>query len=116
MLISSTKLSMQHAFALSLALLSIHGVLLVDDAGCGGGDFDGLGVQRLYNDFISSSFAGTCCPGGGWRAMLISGRLSPYHWPPLCNYTMEAAASVAAPLGCLFKLYWGGYNALWLQV
>lgn len=40
-------LSMQHASALCLALLSIHGVLSVDDAGCGRGHCDGLRVQRL---------------------------------------------------------------------
>lgn len=92
--ISSVYPSTQCASALPLALPSIWGLLSVDGAGCGRGDLEGLGVQRLYNDFISSSFTRTCCPEGGRRAMLLSGQLPAHHWPPLFNYTREASASV----------------------
>lgn len=77
--ISSVRSSTQCVSALPLALLSICGLLSVDGAGCGRGDFEGLGVQRLYNDFVSSSFTKTCCPEGGWRAMLISVQLPTHH-------------------------------------
>lgn len=100
MFIFSIYLSMQHAFALPLTLLSVHGVLSVDDAGCGREDFEGLGVQRPYNDFISSSFIRTCCPEGGWRAMLHSGQLPQPYWTLLFNYTMETSASVCERAAC----------------
>lgn len=31
---------------------------------------------------------GTCCPEGGWRAVLISLQLPTHHWPPLLNHAV----------------------------